>query len=101
MKKTTFFCWLLACAAPIASTAQTARELSVGELFSMLENGNRTLRSLKTGTDVAEKAVAEAKSQRLPDISAQLSATYNGNVLMTDRDFGNATGISQPPYPGN
>lgn len=70
----------------------------MGELFSLLEDGNRTLRSLKTGTDVAEKAVAEAKSQRLPDITAQLSATYNGNVLMTGRDFGNATGISQPHF---
>lgn len=103
MKNTTFFCWFLACAAPFASTAQTARvlgvrELGVDELFSLLEDGNRTLRSLKTGADVAEKAVAEAKSQRLPDISAQLSATYNGNVLMTDRNFSNATGISQPHF---
>jgi len=70
--------------------------MSVDELFSLVETGSRTLRAQKAGVGVASRGVEEAKSQRLPDIGASLSLSYNGNVVMTDRDFGNATGFSSP-----
>ena len=84
------------CAADAA--AQTQRSMTIGELFGLVETGSKTLRMQKTGVDVAIRGIEEARSRRLPDINASLAASYNGNVLMTDRDFGNAHGLSQPHF---
>ena len=84
------------CAADAA--AQTQRSMTIGELFGLVETGSKTLRMQKTGVDVAIRGIEEARSRRLPDIYASLAASYNGNVLMTDRDFGNAHGLSQPHF---
>lgn len=84
------------CAADAA--AQTQRSMTIDELFGLVETGSKTLRMQKTGVDVAIRGIEEARSRRLPDINASLAASYNGNVLMTDRDFGNARGLSQPHF---
>lgn len=84
------------CAADAA--AQTQRSMTISELFGLVETGSKTLRMQKTGVDVAIRGIEEARSRRLPDINASLAASYNGNVLMTDRDFGNAHGLSQPHF---
>lgn len=84
------------CAADVA--AQTQRSMTIGELFGLVETGSKTLRMQKTGVDVAIRGIEEARSWCLPDINASLAASYNGNVLMTDRDFGNARGLSQPHF---
>lgn len=81
---------------PCHSMAQ--RSMNIDELFELVETGSRSLRSHKTSVDVATKAIDEAKSQRLPDIGAMASASYNGNVVMTDRDFSNAKGFSSPHF---
>lgn len=84
------------CAADAA--AQTQRSMTINELFGLVETGSKTLRMQKTGVDEAIRGIEEARSRRLPDINASLAASYNGNVLMTDRDFGNARGLSQPHF---
>lgn len=76
--------------------AQTQRSMTIDQLFSLIESGSNVLTAQKTGVDVASRAVEEAKSKRLPDINASLSASYNGNVLMTDRDFTNAKDSRSP-----
>lgn len=76
--------------------SQTLRNMTISEVFSLVESGSRTLQAQKSQIDVAGHAVSEAMSKRLPDINVSLSVSYNGNVLMTDRDFTNAKGITQP-----
>lgn len=94
-----FLCCASACLLLVGNgMAQAQQRMTVEELFSLVENGSSTLNTRKTGVDVAKRAVEEAKSRRLPDINASLSASYNGNVLMTDRDFGNAKGFTQPHF---
>ena len=78
--------------------AQTQRRLTANELFSMIESGNSTLNSTKTGVSVATQGIEEAKNKRLPDIDASLSLSYTGNVLITDRNFSHAKGASQPHF---
>ncbi len=87
-----------ACLLPLPVSAQAYRDLTVEGLFQLLETGNRDLRSSMAEAEVAAKGVDVAKSKRLPDIDAALSVSYNGNVLMTDRDFGNATAFSSPHF---
>lgn len=80
------------------ANAQTQQKMTVDELFSLVESGSRELKMQKSGVDVAARGIEEAKSCRLPDVNASLSVSYNGNVLMTDCDFGNAKGFTQPHF---
>lgn len=98
MKRKKMSCAIVALMLATAATAQTQRKMTVDELFLLVESGNSELRMQKTGVDAAQRGIEEAKSRRLPDVNAQLSVSYNGNVLMTDRDFGNAKGLSQPHF---
>lgn len=97
MKKRQLILCSLALAMSFSTTcAQVKRDISVDDLFSLIEQNSRALKAQKTGVEVANHAVEEAKSKRLPDVGASLSVSYNGNVLMTDRNLSNPVGISQP-----
>lgn len=98
MKRKIIFALVFAALTALPSAAQTSRVVTVEKLFDLVESGSKTLRERNMGVDAASHAVAEAKSRRLPDIDASLSVSYNGNVLMTDRDLGNARGLSSPHF---
>ncbi len=76
----------------------SSRRLSVDELFSLIESGSNTLAAQKTNVGVAQEGIEVAKNKWLPDIDASLSVSYNGNVLMTDRNFSHAKGFSSPHF---
>ena len=78
------------------SAAEHDRELTIEELFGLVEENSSSLRAEKTGVQFADQGVAAAKTERLPDIQTSLSASYNGNILMMDRDFTHAHGYSSP-----
>ena len=78
--------------------AQEKRAMTVKELFELVETGSKTLQETKTSVDFAQKGVEAARAQRLPDVNASLSASYNGNVVVMDRDFTNANGFSSPHF---
>ena len=79
-------------------TSQEKRAMTVKELFELVETGSKTLHETKTSVDFAQKGVEAARAQRLPDVNASLSASYNGNVVIMDRDFTNAQGFSSPHF---
>lgn len=80
------------------STSQEKRAMTVKELFELVETGSKTLQETKTSVDYAQKGLEAARAQRLPDVNASLSASYNGNVVVMDRDFTNAKGFSSPHF---
>lgn len=81
-----------------AGKSQAQRRLSISGLFNLIESGSHALAAQKTAVGVAQAGIEEAKNRRLPDISASLSVSYTGNVLITDRNFSHATGVSQPHF---
>lgn len=95
MKRKILFHVLMGCLLPSA-TVHAQNRMTIDELFSLVETGSKSLQSNKLSIETATKSIEAAKSQRLPEIGASLSVSYNGNVLMTDRDFSNAKGFSQP-----
>ncbi len=88
----------LATAMTSMSFAQNARPMDISQLFELIEQNNTTLSVKKTGIEVAREGVKSAKSQRLPDINASLSASYNGNALLMDRDFTNVQNLTTPHF---
>ena len=89
---------MLVVAAVTAAKAQNERRMTVDDLFQLVESNSKTLQKTKISVEFAQKGIAVARSQRLPDVNATLSASYNGNVVVMDRDFTNANGFSSPHF---
>ena len=89
---------LLVVPAVIVAKAQTERRMTVDDLFQLVESNSKTLQETKISVEFAQKGIEAARAQRLPDVNATLSASYNGNVVVMDRDFTNAHGYSSPHF---
>ena len=88
----------MAVVAVMPAKPQEKRAMTVGELFNLVESNSKTLQETKTSVEFAQKGIEAARAQRLPDVNASLSASYNGNVVVMDRDFTNAHGFSSPHF---
>lgn len=95
MGKKTLMWLLLFC---LITSANAQRKMSIDDLFSLVEENNSQLKSGRISVESASHGVASAKSNRLPGVNAQLSGSFNGDVVMMDRDFSNATSFSQPRW---
>ncbi len=89
---------LMAVVGVMPMKAQEKRAMTVTELFNLVESNSNTLQETKTSVEFAQKGIEAARAQRLPDVNASLSASYNGNVVVMDRDFANANGFSSPHF---
>ena len=89
---------MLVVAAVTVAKAQSERRMTVDDLFQLVESNSKTLQETKISVEFAQKGIEVARSQRLPDVNATLSASYNGNVVVMDRDFTNANGFSSPHF---
>ncbi|MBR1687758.1 MAG: TolC family protein [Prevotella sp.] len=87
---------LMVVTAATAVKAQTGQWMTVDELFQLVESNSKTLQTKKTSVEFAHIGIEAARAQRLPDINATLSASYNGNVVVMNRDFTQAQGFSAP-----
>ena len=89
---------LMAVVGVMPMKAQEKRAMTVDELFQLVESNSKTLQETKTSVEFAQKGLEAARAQRLPDVNASLSASFNGNVVVMDRDFSNAQGFSSPHF---
>lgn len=78
--------------------AQSARELNLDGLFCLIDSNNNSVRVSQSAIEAARHDVEAAKSARLPDINAQLSASYVGNALLMNRHFGDVHGLHSPHF---
>ncbi|MDE6012594.1 MAG: TolC family protein [Prevotella sp.] len=92
--------WALMVTVPVvmAGNGANERRLTVDELFQLVESSSKTLQQQKISVEFANRGIEVARAQRLPDVNATLSASYNGNVVVMDRDFTNANGYSSPHF---
>lgn len=90
---------LLGFADPGLGAAQTVHTLP--QLYDLAEQNNKRISVAMAAKSAADEGLAAARSSRLPDISAQLSLSYNGRGIITDRDFSNAMNIYIPEYGNN
>lgn len=85
----------------VSMTLLPAQKMTVGELFSLITNSSKRMKSQQMAVEHAEQGIDIARDKRLPDISAQLSFSYLGNGFLTDRDFSNYTKADIPHYGNN
>lgn len=78
--------------------AQERQTMTARRLFALTDSCNAALKTAAAEAEAAAEGVREAKNDRLPDINASLSASYMGNVAMTDRNFSHAAAFSTPHW---
>lgn len=80
---------------PAGATSDTLR-LTLTDVFTRIENENRTMAMLRSAQEAAEEGIKSAKNARYPEINAELNVSYIGDGFLTDRDFSNYTKAPSP-----
>ena len=88
----------IALATAVSTEAQTTRKMDINELFKLISENNKSMKASRTTLAAAQEGVKAAKSNRLPDVNAQLSASYIGNALMMDRDLSDWQNLASPHF---
>ena len=88
---------------PIYSVQAQEKERVMGleEIFSLADSCSLTIKSALQEAKSADANIQVAKNGLLPDINFSVSATYNGNAWMSDRDFSNGQSLPAPQFGNN
>lgn len=81
----------------LSANAQT-RKMSMNELFELIGQNNKSIKASRSAAAAAIEGIKAAKSERLPDVNVQLSASYIGNAIMMERDFSDWQNLDSPHW---
>jgi outer membrane protein len=82
--------------------AQTEkRVIALDTVFSLLEKNNTQLKISGTLKTMSQENVSIIQGSRLPDVKIQMSALYNGDGKLLDRDFSNVQTAPIPLFGNN
>lgn len=77
------------------------RVLSIEELFGLCDSNSRSVEMARATLKQATEGIEVAKSARLPQVEASLSASFLGNGYVLDRNFGDVTKADMPHFGNN
>lgn len=83
------------------ATIDAQETMTFERAFELIDANNAALLAAQSSAQASAEGVVSAKRERLPDIDAALTLSYNGNILKLDRDFSNAETFSQPHFGNN
>lgn len=89
------------CAFQQYAMAQNVVEPHLQRLFKTAEAHNASMLSLEAASREAQGAVESAKTEKLPEVSAQASFCYYGNARLWNRHFGESTSAPMPHWGNN
>lgn len=81
-----------------AGATSDTLQLTLTDVFTRIENENRTMAMLRTAQEAAEEGIKSAKNARYPEINAELNVSYIGDCFLTDRNFSNYTKAPSPHF---
>ena len=81
-----------------ANVNKDTLQLTLTDVFTRIENENRTMAMLRTAQEAAEQGIRSAKDARYPEINAEVNISYIGDSFLTDRDFSNYTKAPSPHF---
>jgi outer membrane protein len=82
----------------IGVSAQNVKNLSIENMFDLVESENKLIRAQKSSEEITVEELKSAQKEKLPNISTYLSASYIGNAVLMNRHFGNAQGLSSSHF---
>lgn len=93
---------ILICVLPFAVTtisAQTAgRTITLDELYALADTQSKAIKIFETAVTESEQDISVARNAYLPNIDFSASASYNGNVWVSDRDFSDGQNFTAPHF---
>lgn len=81
-----------------ANVNKDTLQLTLTDVFTRIENENRTMAMLRTAQEAAEQGIRSAKDARYLEINAEVNVSYIGDSFLTDRDFSNYTKAPSPHF---
>lgn len=75
--------------------------MSLNEMFAMADSLNSTIKVSRLAVSEAEAGEDVARNAFLPSIEMSVSASYNGDGYIMDRDFTNGFGVDIPSFGNN
>ena len=81
-----------------ANVNKDTLQFTLTDVFTRIENENRTMAMLRTAQEAAEQGIRSAKDARYPEINAEVNVSYIGDSFLTDRDFSNYTKAPSPHF---
>lgn len=82
----------------MANVNKDTLQLTLTDVFTRIENENRTMAMLRTAQEAAEQGIRSAKDARYPEINAEVNVSYIGDSFLTDRNFSNYTKAPSPHF---
>lgn len=73
-------------------------KLDIQQMFSLADEHNSSIKAYGTAVMEAREGIKAARSAWLPDIDISLSASYNGDGTVWDRDFKNIMSAEIPDF---
>ncbi|MBO5155563.1 MAG: TolC family protein [Prevotella sp.] len=89
------------CSQTLCAQSPHERVMGIDELFRLADENSKSIRTFSTGLEAAGEAVKAANAQRLPEISATLSASYLGDGNLWNRHFGDGMSVHIPHFGNN
>lgn len=81
-----------------ANVNKDTLQLTLTDVFTRIENENRTMAMLRTAQEAAEQGIRSVKDARYPEINAEVNVSYIGDSFLTDRNFSNYTKAPSPHF---
>lgn len=81
--------------------AQTPKVFTLPELYELAIANSKQLQLSRTGVETSKSGTKLAKTALTPSVDVSLSASYIGNGLLLDRNFGNTQHIEMPHFGNN
>lgn len=87
----------------ISAFAQTDfnKPVSLEKLFQIADSKNRMLNVYRYDEKITEQKNQNERKKQLPTVTAALNLSYNGDGLVTDRNFSNAQQVLIPGFGNN
>jgi outer membrane protein len=77
---------------------QEARVLTIDELFTLAEENSQQLQLSRAGIEIANQRREVAKTQKRPNLSANLTGSYIGNARILDTEFKEVANVDMPHF---
>lgn len=74
------------------------RVMSLDELYALADTQSKTIKIFEAAVEGAGQEISVARNAYLPNVDVSVSASYNGNAWVADRNFSSGQNFTSPHF---